>query len=171
MLRQPIRATLVIGLLSLLSASGRIGGGEDRPDAATAAKAAREALAKLDEGWKPYDNKSNLDDLRWRVQVEALVQVARAGPVAVPVLEAAAKEGSPWSDSTRAFAAKLLKVVQGPAAVQHAIAEFDLAKMDTARVGKRAPDFTLPDAGGETYRLGQFRGKRAVVLTFIVVDT
>jgi len=171
MLRQPVRAALVIGLLSLLSASARIDGGEDKPEAATAVKAAREGLAKLDKGWKPYDNKPNLDDPRWKVQVEALVQVVRAGPAAVPVLEAAAKEGSPWSDSTRSFAAKLFKVVQGPAAVQNAIAEYDLAKMDTAPVSKRAPDFTLSAAGGETYRLSQFRGKQAVVLTFIVADT
>jgi len=97
--------------------------------------------------------------------------VVRAGPAAVPVLEAAAKEGSRWSDSTRAFATKALKVMRDPEAVRKAIAEYDLEKMDTARVGKWAPDFVLPDAGGEAYRLSQFRGKKVVVLTFVVADT
>ncbi len=171
MLRQPVRAALVLGLLSLLSAFARVHGGEDNPDSATAVKAAREALMKLDKDWKPYDNKPNLDDPRWKALMEALVQVIRAGRAAVPVLEDAAKKGSHWSDSTRDFAAKVLKVVRGPGAVRTAIADYDLAKMDTARVGKPAPDFALPDAGGDTYRLSQFRGNKVVVLTFVVADT
>jgi AhpC/TSA family len=171
MLRQLVRAALVLGLLCLLSASARVNGEEDKPDPAAAEKKAQGALAKLDKGWKPYDNKPNLDDPRWKVEMEALVQVVRAGSAAVPVLQAAAKKGSSWSDSTRAFADKVLKVVEGPAAIRNAIAEYDLAEMDTARVGKPAPDFALPDAGGESYRLSQFRGKKVVVLTFVVADT
>jgi hypothetical protein len=171
MLRQPVRAALVLGLLSLLSASARVRGGEDNPDSTTAVKAVHEALMKLDKGWKPYDNRPNLDDPRWKVLMEALVQVVRAGLGAVPVLEAAAKKGSPWSDSTRAFAAKVLQLAQGPAALRNAIAEYDLPKMDIARVGKPAPDFALPDAGGELCRLSQFRGKKVVVLAFVVADT
>jgi peroxiredoxin len=42
--------------------------------------------------------------------------------------------------------------------------------MDTAMVGKPAPDFSLADASGETYRLSQFRGNKAVVVTFIIQD-
>ncbi|MBI1915271.1 MAG: redoxin domain-containing protein [Planctomycetes bacterium] len=42
--------------------------------------------------------------------------------------------------------------------------------MDSARVGKLAPDFALKDATGKTYRLSQFRDK-IVVLTFIIFDT
>ena len=169
--RQPVRAALVLGLLSLLSASARVKGEEDKPEPAAAEKTAREALTRLDKGWKPYDNKPNLDDPRWKRLMEALVRVVRAGPPAVPVLEAAAKKGSPWSPSTRAFAAKVLQLVRGPAAVRNAVAGYDLAKMDTARQGKLAPDFVLPDAGGESYRLSRFRGKKVVVLTFVVADT
>ncbi len=166
MLRQRVQAALVLGLLGTCT---RVQGEGDKPDPA-AVKAVREALTKLDRGWKPYDNKPNLDDSRWKVQMEALVQVVKAGPAAVPVLETAAKEGSPWSGSTRAFAVKVLAIVRGPTAVRKAVADYDLAAMDTARVVKPAPDFALPDAGGETYRLSQFRGK-TVVLTFIAADT
>jgi peroxiredoxin len=33
-----------------------------------------------------------------------------------------------------------------------------------------APDFTLADATGKTYRLSQFRGKNTVVVRFILFD-
>jgi hypothetical protein len=171
MLRQPGRAALLFALLTLFSTPARLIRGDDKPDPAAAPQTARDALAKLDKGWKPYDNKPNLEDPRWKVQMEALVQVIRAGPAAVPVLEAAAKDGSPWSDSTRTFAVKVLKIVQGPAAVRNAIGKYDPGAMDTARVGKLAPDFALPDAGSETYRLSQFRGKKVVLLAFVVADT
>src|SRR5207302_5386548 len=34
------------------------------------------------------------------------------------------------------------------------------------RVGERPPDFTLPDAIGQTVSLAEYRGKKAVVLRF-----
>ena len=34
------------------------------------------------------------------------------------------------------------------------------------RVGERPPDFTLPDASGRPVSLGEFRGKKPVVLVF-----
>src|SRR5262249_28751853 len=156
MLQRPVRIALVLALLRLFSAAASVQGG-DKSDPTAGEQAARAALAMLDKGWKPYDNKPNLGDPRWKVQMEALVRVVRAGPAAVPVLEAAAKDGSPWSDATRAFATKVLQIVRGPAAVRNALAEYDPAAMDSARVGQPAPDFALPDAGGETYRLSRFR--------------
>ena len=37
-------------------------------------------------------------------------------------------------------------------------------------VGQEAPDFTLPATGGETITLSQYRGQKAVVLAFYVLD-
>lgn len=37
-------------------------------------------------------------------------------------------------------------------------------------VGDRAPDFTLPATTGDSISLGQFRGKRAVLLEFYGAD-
>jgi hypothetical protein len=166
--RPPFRNTPMFALLVVLMAPAWVNGQKQQSDAE---RSALSALAKLDKGWKPYENKPNLRDPRWKVQMRALVQVVRAGTAALPVLRATAKKGSPWSDSSRTFAAKVLKVVQGPAVVRNAIAKYDLAKMDTARQGKPAPNFALPDAGGEPYCLSQFRGKKVVVLTFVAADT
>ena len=38
------------------------------------------------------------------------------------------------------------------------------------QAGDRAPDFALPDRGGRTVRLGDYRGKKAVVLYFYPKD-
>ncbi|RUL87976.1 redoxin domain-containing protein [Tautonia sociabilis] len=56
-------------------------------------------------------------------------------------------------------------------AIRDRLRSFDLERMDSARVGEAAPDFTLTDALGNTYRLSDFRGERAVVLVFIYGDT
>ena len=56
------------------------------------------------------------------------------------------------------------------AEMRKALAEYDLRKMDWARIGELAPDFTLTDFTGKTYRLSQFRGKKTVVLRFILFD-
>lgn len=37
------------------------------------------------------------------------------------------------------------------------------------RVGDKAPDFTLPDQNGKPVRLGDFLGKKNVVLAFYVL--
>ena len=55
-----------------------------------------------------------------------------------------------------------------PEPIRQAFRNYDLARMDSAHLGKAAPDFTLADASGKTWHLGQFRGKQAVVLIFLV---
>ena len=55
------------------------------------------------------------------------------------------------------------------AEMRKALAEYDLRNLDSARLGQIAPDFTLTDHNGKTYRLSQFRGK-TVVLRFILFD-
>lgn len=134
-----------------------------------AEQAARDALAKVEVDWKPYENRPNIGDPRWKVLMDVLVKVVRAGSVAVPVLEEAAKDGSPWSPSTRDFAAKALKIMREQPDVRDTIAGYDLTKMNSARMGKAAPDFSLNAPTGKSYRLSQFRGK-IVILTFVAQD-
>jgi hypothetical protein len=55
------------------------------------------------------------------------------------------------------------------AEMRKTLARYDLRNMDSARLGQTAPDFTLTDYHGKTYRLSQFRGK-IVVLRFILFD-
>jgi hypothetical protein len=56
-----------------------------------------------------------------------------------------------------------------PEQLRKALADYDLRKLDSARIGEVAPDFMLADFTGKTYRLSQFRGK-TVVLRFILFD-
>jgi HEAT repeat protein len=58
----------------------------------------------------------------------------------------------------------------GPDTVRNAWAGYDLAKLDTARVGEPAPEFTLAAHSGKTYRLSDFRGKKEVVLRYFKFD-
>jgi hypothetical protein len=55
------------------------------------------------------------------------------------------------------------------AEMRKALAEYDLRNLDSARLGRIAPDFTLTDYTGKTVRVSQFRGK-TVVLRFILFD-
>jgi HEAT repeat protein len=189
---------------------------------AAAEEEARQIVARFDKG-----------DPGWKVRMEALVRLARAGPAVVPVLAEALHKGPP---STREFAAQALVLfaepgtrpgleraladpksgvrlyaIQAlsmfgrllrterheqilrkdpsfwgvrpamaaalerqdrpdPAPLRKLLADYDLGKLDSARVGEMAPDFTLSDFSGKTYRLSQFRGKKTVVLRFILFD-
>src|SRR5262249_33584544 len=55
------------------------------------------------------------------------------------------------------------------AQMRKTLAAYDLRNLDSARLGQTAPDFTLTDHTGKTYRLSHFRGK-TVVLRFILFD-
>jgi hypothetical protein len=189
---------------------------------------AREALAKFAKEWKPGDLPGT-----WKVRMEALVRLARAGPAVVPVLAEALDKGPPstreftaqalvhfaepstrpalegaladpqsgvrfyaiqalsmfgrlertkrheqilsndpnfWSVRTMMAAALARDDRPNPAQLRKLLADYDLRQLDSARVGDMAPDFTLTDFSGKAYRLSQFRGKKTVVLRFILFD-
>jgi hypothetical protein len=48
---------------------------------------------------------------------------------------------------------------------------WDAERIDSAQLGKAAPDFELPSLAGGTVRLSDFRGKKPVVLVFVYGDT
>jgi hypothetical protein len=50
--------------------------------------------------------------------------------------------------------------------VRRALREYDLSRMDSAQLGKPAPDFALADTNGKTWRLSELKGKKTVVLVF-----
>jgi hypothetical protein len=170
MARYPARTALLISVSFLSRASPAAGGDEKKADPGPAEHEPRDALVQFDKGWKDYTNEPNYGDPRWKFKMKTLVRLAKAGPSAVPFLEEAAKESSSWMPHSRAVAAEVLSILAGPAAVRDTLAAYDLNTMDTAEVGKVAPDFSLADASGRTYSLGQFRGKKTIVLTFIIQD-
>jgi hypothetical protein len=169
MLQQTVRTVLMLALVSLFTAPAFVNGAQQKPDSASE-QAARDALSQFDKNWKPYTNEPNLGDPRWKLKMETFVRLARAGPAAIPLLEEAAKKDSKWSASTRELAEDSLGLLRRPE-WRKALTEYDLAEMDSARVGKLAPDFALKDATGKTYRLSQFRDKKIVVVAFVLADT
>jgi len=57
------------------------------------------------------------------------------------------------------------------ASLHQTMLAYDLSRVNTAAVGKPAPDFTLTDTLGKRHTLSQLRGQKAVVLIFIYGDT
>ena len=167
-MRPTVRTVLMLALVSPFSASAFVNGAEQKPDSASE-QAARDALSRFDKHWKPYTNEPNLGDPRWK-KMEVRVRLARAGPAALPLVEEAAKPGSKWSASTRELAEESLPMLREDE-LRKALADYDLAQMDSARVAKLAPDFALKDANGKAHRLSEFRDKKLVVLAFVIEDT
>src|SRR5262249_17829709 len=113
-------------------------------------KAVRDALVRFNKEWKGYTNEPNIGDPRWKLKMETLVRLAQAGFAAVPLLEEAAKKNSKWTSATREFAEETLGLLRKRELCK-AFADYDLNQMDSARVGKLAPDFALKDANAQTY--------------------
>ena len=51
--------------------------------------------------------------------------------------------------------------------IRETLAAFDLSRMDSARIGQRAPDFILYDQSGTRHQLSEYKGKKSVVLIFV----
>jgi len=56
-------------------------------------------------------------------------------------------------------------------AVRKTLAEWDARQMNTAELGRPAPDFSLTSAQGKQISLSDYRGKQPVVLVFVYGDT
>jgi hypothetical protein len=56
----------------------------------------------------------------------------------------------------------------GPAALRRTLSSYDLTRMESAHLDKAAPDFVMADTTGKTWRLSKFRGKKSVVLVFLI---
>ena len=99
MLRLSIRAVLSLSLIWLLPPS-LLANDKENANIATVEQEARDILGKFETG--------NTD---WKVRMEGLVRLSKAGPAAAPALVDALKNGSP---STREFAAQVLAVAADP---------------------------------------------------------
>jgi hypothetical protein len=58
-----------------------------------------------------------------------------------------------------------------PEVIRQTLSSYDLTRMDSAHLGKTAPDFALADTSGKTWHLNDFRGKKSVVLVFLIGAT
>ena len=56
-------------------------------------------------------------------------------------------------------------------AIVESLTDWDPATINSATIGQPAPDFELQSAQGETIRLSDYRGEKAVVLVFVYGDT
>lgn len=133
------------------------------------AKTPQAVWAQFEKAWTPsLDPMRPLGDPVWKIQFEAVVMSAKAGKEAMPVLDNAVSNGSPavkhWAGLVRSL---LQSNAPEAAATRRALAEVDLAKIDSARYGELAPDFELADLSGKTWRLSQLKGKKDVALVFL----
>ena len=91
---------------------------------------------------------------------------------AIKVVQAATKDQSTHVRSAAKWALPRVQKGEGvgDALRKLAMSTFDQSKIATAVVGKPAPDFTLTDDAGEMVRLSDFRGKKHVVIVFLLAD-
>ena len=113
-----------------------------------------------------------LADPKPGVRVYAIQALSMLGPLPRTKENERILTGDPAWEGVRTMMAAALARADRPnqAELRKELADYDLRKMDSARVGELAPDFTLADFTGKTYRLSQFRGKQTVVLRFILYD-
>jgi hypothetical protein len=133
---------------------------------------AAEALVHFADPSTRPDLERALGDAKSGVRLYAIQALSMLGPL--PRTERhqqiLSKDPSFWG--VRPMMAAALARDDRPSAAQlrKQLADYDLRKMDSARLGELAPDFTLTDISGKSYRLRQFRGKKTVVLRFILFD-
>jgi len=113
-----------------------------------------------------------LADPKSGVRLYAIQALSILGPLPRTKENERILTGDPAFWGVRPMMAAALERADRPnqAELRKALADYDLSNMDSAHVGELAPDFTLTDFTGKAYRLSQFRGKKTVVLRFILFD-
>jgi HEAT repeat protein len=133
--------------------------------------AAQALVLMADSDAKPALEQA-LTDPKPGVRLYAIQALSMFGPLPRTKENERILRSDPSDDGVRPMMAAALERADRPnqAELRKALADYDLNRMDSARVGELAPDFTLTDFMGKTYRLSQFRGKKTVVLRFILYD-
>lgn len=112
-----------------------------------------------------------LEDDEPRVRIYALRGLSSLGPVKLTSKQRRLiyKGGD---SMLRHYVASVLvrKKAVDPSPIRQRLAEFDLSRMNSAKIGRVAPDFQLKDLDGKTYRLSELCKQQAIVLEFNVGD-
>jgi HEAT repeat protein len=113
-----------------------------------------------------------LADPKSGVRLYAIQALSMLGPLPKTRENERILRSDPSDDGVQPMMAAALERTDRPnqAELRKVLADYDLSKMDSARIGELSPDFTLADFTGKPYRLSQFRGKKTVVLRFILYD-
>jgi HEAT repeat protein len=113
-----------------------------------------------------------LADPKSGVRIYAIQALSMLGPLAPtePHMQILKNDPSKWGVRPLTAAALERADLPNQNELRKELADYDLRNLDSARIGRTAPDFTLTDFTGKSYRLSQFRGKKTVVLRFILFD-
>ena len=142
-----------------------------RESAETREFAAQALVLFADSSTRPALERA-LADAKPGVRLYAIQALSMLGPLPRNEQNERILANDPTFFGVRPMMAAALERTDRPnqAEMRKALAEYDLRNMDSARIGEVAPDFALTDFTGKPYRLSQFRGKKAVVLRFILFD-
>lgn len=123
-----------------------------------------DAIADLD--------KTVVEDNDAAVRLYAVQARGRLGGIAAdPAFSRVSRTDPSWNVRDELSLALKRPAERAPASLQTQLAEFDVAQIDSARVGELAPDFELSELDRGVYRLSDFRGKKNVVLIFTFNST
>jgi hypothetical protein len=108
-----------------------------------------------------------LDDPAIDVRFYACAALSMYGRLAPTPRYRQFRDSDQWAVRRQMGSALARDDVPDPAALRTALAKYDPAAMDSARLGRPAPDFKLNDLQGKPHRLSDFRGKKDVLLIFL----